>query len=618
MRNPFWRSAKELLKYRLLLGVAALGAAVSALSFGAGIALLLPIFKLLLQDQQPLDEWLREIANDESTNSLMAGVADDLAGVVPSDAFASFVLVMVVIVVLTLVGSAGRYVHQLSIITIAMRTVQQWRLRLYKRLIRMPMATALKRGTSDPISRVINDTTQMGMGFELIMGKSVEAFSKGLIALSVAFFYNFWLTCLALVGLPLIAVIIRKFGKTIRKATTRELAYLGGTLNVLTESLSNLRVVKMYNAEGYERRRYFRVVQNVWKQQLRKRQAKALSSPVVDSLALIGVVLVASAAAWQIFRVQVDPEVFMTTLVALVAAAASLKPITNFNNELQAATAAATRVLDMYDELEEEPGGFVDGQAIPVLPRHQREVRVEQLRYTYPGADGPAVDGVSFAMEHGQSVAIVGGNGSGKTTVVSMLCRLIEPEQGRITVDGVDIFSVNLRRYRDQIGMVSQRSVLFHDTVANNIAYGRRHVSREQIIAAARAAYADEFIEQLEDGYDTMIGEGGEGLSGGQAQRLCIARAILHDPAILILDEATSQIDADSEQKIVDALDELKQGRTTIAIAHRMSTVIHSDLIVVMDEGRVVAQGTHEELVEKSIQYQVLVKTQLGVAETAG
>ncbi|MEM6459650.1 MAG: ATP-binding cassette domain-containing protein, partial [Planctomycetota bacterium] len=244
---------------------------------------------------------------------------------------------------------------------------------------------------------------------------------------------------------------------------------------------------------------------------------------------------------------------------------------------------------------------------------HRREIVFEDVWYRYPGAEAErfAVEAVDLTVAYGQSVAIVGTNGSGKSTLMNLLPRLTEPTRGRVLVDGVDIAGVSLRSLRGQLAAVTQQSVMFAGSIADNIAYGRRHTPRQDIVAAAKAASAHGFVMSLPDGYDTKLGEGGKGLSGGQRQRLCIARAILRDPAVLILDEATSQIDAESEAQITEAVNRAKRGRTTFVIAHRLSTVVDCDQIVVMDAGRIIDRGTHEQLLGRCAIYQTLVRTQL-------
>lgn len=618
MHDPFWISAKVLLRYRRALALAAGGALLSALCFGAGLGMLMWVFQLLLSPEKSLHDAIAATVTARLDRpSVPRFLHDGAMGIVqqlPHDPFGGFVTIMAVIAALTVVGSSGRYLHELITITISQRAALVWRGRMFRRLIHAPMSQVIMRGNADFISRVIADTGLLEVGYRAILGKTVAELSKGAVALVLAIWLDWKLTLLALIAAPLIATVLRKFGKRIRRAAKRAMMQRGRIVGALNESLGGLAVVKAHNAEGYERRRFGRVNRDLFAQEMRMRQARALSSPVIDTVALLAVMSAASVAAWFIFGQgqgqPVAPERYFTVLVMLAAAGNSLKPLTALHNQLSEASAAATRVLETAS-LPVEPVGADAPRGLPRLPRHAASIRFDDVSFRYPGAARPAVCGVTLDVVHGQTVAVVGSNGSGKTTLLSLLPRLLVPESGRVLVDDVDTASVSLRSLRGQMAVVTQQNVLFEGTIAQNIAYGRRHESMDRIRAAAKAAFADEFVSALPGGYDAVLGEGGGGLSGGQRQRLCIARAILRDPAILILDEATSQIDADSEAKINLALRELRRGRTIFVIAHRLSTVVDADMIVVMDDGRVVDRGTHAQLLSRCAVYQTLTQTQL-------
>ncbi|BAM02790.1 ABC transporter ATP-binding protein [Phycisphaera mikurensis] len=620
-----------LLRFKRLLVLLVAGALLSAASFGAGLGMLFPVMQLLLNPQTDLRPTLRDAA--QRGPGWLQGPANGVIDLLPGTPFTQFVSLLGVIVLFTIVGSIGRYLQTASVQDVTIYAEQWWRKRLFRRAIRVPLPrlhsdAAVKRerkrwgppaglekgptgGVSDLIARLTGDVTQMCAGYPILLGRTFEALLQGAVGVAVAFIMNWRLSLVALIVAPLLGFIIVLSGKRIRVSTRRELSYRGSVLRTLTQAFTALATVKTHNAEGVERRRFQNVQRRVLRERLKVRRIKAASSPLMDTLALIGVVLTASVAAWWVFNRGVQPEELVVVLGALVAAGSKLKPLANLTNELQAAAAAADRVIALDEELPAEPTDWPGRRGLPPAPAGSLSVAFEGVVHRYPNADRDAVAGVDLHVPAGHRVAIVGGNGSGKTTLVNHLPRLLEPTRGRILLGGVDVASLDLKSLRERIAVVSQKTALFGGTIAENIAYGRGHAAREDVVDAAKRAFAHDFIDRLPDGYDAVLGEGGVGLSGGQGQRISIARAILRDAPVLILDEATSQVDADSELKIKLAMDRLAEGRTTLLIAHRLSTVVDADEIVVMDDGRIVDRGTHEELLGASEIYRRLVDAQL-------
>lgn len=610
MRDPFWKSAKILLNYKRPLALALAGAMISGACFGAGLGGIMLAVTHLLGKQKSVGDLIREQLAGSDRSAIMQDFGNWLAGLLTDNPLRDFLSVIAVIVAVTLIGNIGRFMHEFLVITVVQHAAMVWRSRMIRRILNLPMVELMQSGTADHMSRVIFDTRPLSRSYRAIMSKSVEQVLKGGIAVTIALVIDWKLTLLALVCVPPLGIMLRKFGKRIRRASRRALQQRGRMVAVLKDSMSAIRVVKVHDAEGLERRRFARVNRGVYREEMKIRTVRALASPMIDCLGMLGIAAVVSVAAYLVFQIGYKSERFIWVIGMLAGAAASLKPLANLNNQINEGRAAAERLFNLLD-LPVEPSGVRIKRGLPDLPHHRRSIEFEQVTFAYPGGRGPAVRDVSVHIDFGQTTAIVGANGSGKTTLLSLLPRLFDPQHGRILIDGADLCEVTLRSLRRQIAVVTQQSALFEASIADNVAYGRRHVPRDRIIAATRAAYCDEFITALPDGYDTLLGEHGEGLSGGQRQRLCIARAILRDPAILILDEATSQIDAESEAKINKVLRNVRQGRTVFVIAHRLSTVLDADRIIVMGDGRIIDQGTHDHLLQKCELYRTLTHTQL-------
>lgn len=603
--DSFWKFAKQMLTMRVHLVLGAFFAIISAGGVGAGIVAMRPILDILLE---PGDNGLRAIGQQYLEDDEFFGlISADWVATLPESSFDSIVLIMITLAVLSIIGAFANFMHQYLSLTVVHTTVARIRRKSFGQVLELPLKTIVTDGPTDAISRIVNDTEALAAGFVAMLSKAVAHVTKGIVALATAFYINWQLAIVALFVMPILATVIRKLGKRIRRASGKALSSRADLYRASTEALQGLRVVKVYTTERYELGRFGRINKEVLRQQLKIRTARALAGPIAELVTMFALGGLTIVAAKLILDGSLDKSEFMTVLVALALAGASIKPMSGLVNDIQQSGAAADR-LNALLGADPEPGHEA---GLPKLERHQDTISFDHVSVTYPGATQPAISDVSLNIKHGETVAFVGPNGCGKTTLLSLIPRLFDPDQGRMLIDGTELSSVGIRSLRKQIGVVTQEVVLFKGTIADNIAYGNRNASRADITQAAEDARAMEFISQLENGLDTEVGEQGLTMSGGQRQRLAIARAILRDPAILILDEATSMIDAHSEKLIGEVLDTFCQQRTSLIVAHRLSTVLGADRIVVLDAGKVVGQGTHDELMKSCSVYEKLARHQL-------
>ena len=518
----------------------------------------------------------------------------------------ALIAMVVFFIFLCLIGSVFRYYQQYLGMSVANRVVNDLRRRMYDRVVQLPTSYFAQKGTADAMSRLTQDTGMLTEGVTMAFGKAVQEPVKAMGALCFALFINWKLTAMIMVSVPVLGLIIRVFSRHMRRVSRKALESRSVMLAIINETLIGSRVVKAYSAEGYERRRFSRINKKLLNEQIKLNHYNALSRPFVETLAVILSSVPMLIAAQLVINGTVKAEELLTLLVLFGAMLEPMRKLADVNAKVQSTNAAATRVFALID-MQPEPNM---SHSLAKLPRHQRMIEFRDIVFSYPGHDEVVLNHISLMVKAGQNVAVVGGNGSGKTTLLQLLPRLYVPTAGQIIIDGVDIGTVSVRSLRKQIGLVTQDTLLFADTIYNNIAYGTRHATREQVLDASKRSFADEFITTLPLGYETRVGEHGVRLSGGQKQRIAIARAILRDPAILVLDEAMSQIDSDSEAKITLALREFTRNRTTFMIAHRFQSVISADMIVCLDKGHVAGVGRHSELLETCAPYRKLYEIQ--------
>jgi ABC-type multidrug transport system fused ATPase/permease subunit len=579
---------------------------INAGALGAGLLGMLPVFRLIF-DPENEDRGLVAWAERHNADSPRYEVPQWVVERLPEGRFDGVLVLVLCLAALTIFGATCNFLHQYFSITLAARSIARIRLTAFDHVLRMPLGQVSLSGPSQFIARIIRDSAELQRGIIAMTSKAVATVLRGIVAFMVALFAGGQITIAALVVVPIMAFVLRKMGKRIRRGTKGALRGQEELLRLATESVHGLRAVKANTGEQATLRRFAEMNEQVVRQELRARLARALSSPLLELIAIIALGGLAVYAAKEIVDGRLTVDRFMLAIGALAVAGSCLKPLASLVNELQAAAAPARRLDEILAFPSEEP----EGTDRPDLPPHHTSVEFDHVTLRYPGQTAPALDDVTFRIEHGQRVAIVGPNGSGKTTLLSLVPRLLTPDTGRVLVDGEDLRQFNLRSIRTQVGVVTQETVLFRGTIEDNITYGLASADHEQIVEAARHARAHSFIGGIPGGYQANVLELGASLSGGQRQRLAIARALLRNPSILILDEATSQIDAESEAQINEAIAEISRQRTVILIAHRLATVIGADRIVVMDEGRIVDQGRHDELLKRCELYRRLNRTQL-------
>jgi len=500
--------------------------------------------------------------------------------------------VAVTILVLYALKGACSYLSTTLVASAGQRAVTDLRNALYLHILSQSFAFLSRHSTGSLMSHITTDVEKIQNAVAELAGDLLKEGLTVLGLLAVLFWHDWWLAIITLLGMPAASYPLFMLGRHLRASSETSLRRWRDISEILQETISGYRVVKAFGMEGFETARFRRAASRLFHVNMRITRTTAVLPPLMEAVG--GVVLIGALfyGSHGIRGGNLTPGAFTSFLAALFMMYTPVKRLSRLNATLQGALAGSARifeVLDTHHEVREAPDGVT-------LPRLRERVEYRDVGFRYVDGEGSVLRRVSFSARAGEVVAIVGTSGAGKTTLVNLLPRFYDVSEGAILVDGVDIRRATLKSLRDQIGLVTQETVLFNDTVRANIAYGLQGVDETRVESAARAAFAHDFILDLPRRYDTLIGERGSRLSGGQRQRIAIARAILKNPPILILDEATSALDAESERLVQEALANLMRGRTTLVIAHRLATVRKADRIVVLDGGEVREVGTHEEL----------------------
>jgi subfamily B ATP-binding cassette protein MsbA len=519
------------------------------------------------------------------------------------------IMIILIMGVVTIFRCLAGFIQEYMANKVVQTAITRLRTDVFSHSMDLPLGFFTSEGTSDTTSRLINDISAIAKGVTILLDKALREPLKALGTLVCAWLLNWQLTLIFLGCAPATIAFGAYLGKKIKKATKKSLLSSSLMLGKLEEAMRAIAVVKVYNRQRYEREVFHEVNDKLLRRSLRAAKVDAATGPIMEVLGMIAGSAALLVGVHWVTNSRMESSEFFTLLVLLGTTAESVRKTSDVWNKVQQGNAAAERVYAVVDMPRESEKS--DAVSIGQL---KRKMEFRNVSFCYPKSDRKVLKNLNLTIESGQTVAVVGPNGSGKTTLINLIPRFYDPDEGAVLFDGVDIRDVNLKSLRSQISMVSQQVVTFNDTVAANIGYGKEGATMDEIIAAAKRAYAHEFITPLPNGYETVIGEHSSGFSGGQLQRIVIARSILKNPSILIFDEAMSQVDADSESKIHKALSEIMKDRTCFVIAHRFSTVISADSIVVMNNGQIVAQGTHEKLVKDCVLYKSLYETQLIVA----
>lgn len=485
---------------------------------------------------------------------------------------------------------------------------------LYNSILRRSAAFFQKHTTGTLVSTIVSDIERVQFAMSSILAEFLQQFFTFVFTAGVVIVLGRNLAWLLLLFVPVIIFSATKIGRRVRHTTRRGQDKLADIQNILHETITGNRIVKAFGMEAWEFARFRKAAHRLFRANLRSVAAAAISSPLMDIFGAVAIALLLLLGREQIVHGWMTPGIFVAFIIAVFKLYDPVRKFALFHNSFQQALGASSEIfkfLDVRDEVQEKPGASV-------LPHFSKKISIENVSFCYEseGVQREILRNINLEVRAGEILALVGSSGAGKSTLVSLIPRFFDVTSGRITIDGHDLRDVSLSSVRSQIGVVSQETVLFNDTLRNNIAYGQPSISQKEVESAARAALAHDFIMELPAAYETVIGEKGVRLSGGERQRIAIARALLKNAPILILDEATSALDSESEALVQSALQNLMTGRTVVVIAHRLSTVRRADRIVVLENGTIADIGSHDELMQKLGTYRRLYDLQFIDAET--
>ncbi len=519
-------------------------------------------------------------------------------------------LIPFAVIIVYLLRGLGIYGQEYLMSHVGQNIIRRLRNQLYEHIQDLPLSFFQKEKTGALMSRITNDVnTVKSMVSSVVTGSIRDLFT--IIGLTFVIFYQIWqLALFAFIILPVAFYPIAALGKKVRRVSRKCLEAIADMSSFLHETFAGNKIVKAFGMEAYEKKRFYDKTLKLFNLEMKEVRAKALSSPIMEFLGGIGIAFVIWYGGSRVISGSYTTGTFVSFLAAVVMLYDPVKKLSKLNNHLQEGLAATDRIFDII----ETKSDIKEDENPVVLLRRSHDVTFDNVSFKYK--DITVLTDIKLEVKAGEIIALVGMSGGGKTSLVNLIPRFYDVSSGSLLIDGVDIRKASISSLRDQIAIVTQEPILFNDTVRNNIAYGNPKASDEEIEMAAKAAYAYDFIQGFPDQLDTMIGELGGRLSGGEKQRICIARALIKNAPILILDEATSSLDTESERLVQKALENLMKGRTTFVIAHRLSTIGYANRILVIVDGRIIEEGKHEELITKEGEYYKLYRMQFGASDT--
>jgi len=667
MKN-FLRAVKFALRYRGRLIISVLCALVAAAIWGMTFSAVYPVLKLM-ETKQSLQVWVdgriaeidKDIAGKETDKDRFEATKRDIEAMppgkdreeklhkitedldtkearlanersrlwrhqqlkhhvirhLPNDLFETLALILGLVILASAIKGVFEFWQEYLVGVVSARTVLDIRTKFYRAAVHQDLRQVHEGGSAELMSRFTNDMESIGSGQKILFGRLIGEPLRALSCLAFALWISWQLTLFFVLVVPVAVVVMTVASKKMKRASRRMLERMGSLYKILQETFQGLRIVKAFTMEPYERRRFHDAAKDYATRSIKVTRIDALTGPLVELTGMIAVSIALLAGAYlvlsgskRIMGVQLTSQpmeqtMLLTLYAALLGMADPIRKLSSVYTKLQGSAAACDRVfaaMDLIPQVQPNPEG-------PRLDRHCKEIEFQNVCFSYT-KERQVLTNICLRVQAAETIAIVGANGSGKSTLLNLLPRFYDPDHGSILVDGIDIRTANLRSLRKQIALVSQDPILFDDTIYNNILYGSRKATKEQVEEAAKKAFAHDFI-LAKGGYETKIGDLGTMLSGGEKQRIAFARAILRDPSILILDEFSSAIDPVSDRLIHDALQSFKKGRTTFFITHKMHTVQMADRIVVLDNHAVAAIGTHAELIASSPVYRGLYEAQI-------